>query len=89
MIKLIFLNSLVDVSHAGDGQLEVLVENGSIPCNIVQTSNGHFSVTFVPREAKVHQIVVKFNGQQVKGEHFLIDFKESCPKLTQNQQEAH
>ncbi|ESO02631.1 hypothetical protein HELRODRAFT_161920 [Helobdella robusta] len=45
----------VDASQAGDGSVEAVVDGGV------------YSVTFMPKEAKVYNATVKFNGETVKG----------------------
>lgn len=64
------MSSAVDASQAGAGNLEIIVSvNGRNVPNYVQ-SEGHarFRVNFKPKEAAVHTLSVKFNGEPVPGE---------------------
>ena len=71
--KFFFFFSLVDTSQAGEGELEVLVEKGVVPCVVTaEGPRGQHTVTFVPKEAKVHSISVSFNGQVVRGEKIFV-----------------
>ncbi|MCL4126989.1 UNVERIFIED_CONTAM: hypothetical protein GTU68_013228, partial [Idotea baltica] len=62
----------IDASQAGAGNLEIIVSvNGRNVPNYVQ-SEGHarFRVNFKPKEAAVHTLSVKFNGEPVPGSPF-------------------
>ena len=58
---------LVDALQAGEGQLEILVNNGTIPNTVQMRSRGIFGMSFVPRDASVHNIDVRFNGVNIPG----------------------
>ena len=53
----------VDVNQAGEGQLEIMVNRGSVPNTVKMLRKGVFLVTFVPRDNREHQIDVKFNSE--------------------------
>jgi len=56
----------VDVSRAGEGQLEITVDHGSVPNNVRPVDKGQFVVTFTPRDARPHVVQITFNGEQCK-----------------------
>jgi len=56
----------VDVSRAGEGQLEITVDNGAVPNTAEPLDNGRFVVSFTPREARPHCLHITFNGEQCK-----------------------
>jgi len=56
----------VDVSRAGEGQLEITVDHGSVPNTVRPVDKGQFVVTFTPREARPHVVQITFNGEQCK-----------------------
>lgn len=59
----------VDVSQAGEGQLEIMVEcdGVTIPNTIKQEENGMFIVRFVPQSGGAHKVYMKFNEENVPG----------------------
>jgi len=69
----------IDASQAGAGNLEIIVSvNGRNVPNYVQ-SEGHarFRVNFKPKEAAVHTLSVKFNGEPVPGSPFKCRVSDS------------
>ena len=60
--------SLVDVTRAGEGQLEIMVNRGTVPNQVTQLRKGVFKVSFTPANAQPHHVDVKFNGEHVSGE---------------------
>jgi len=57
----------VDVNEAGEGQLEITVNKGSVPNSVRMLSTGVFQVSFVPREAKPHSVDIRFNSAPLPG----------------------
>ena len=55
----------VDVSQAGEGQLEIMVNGGSVPNSVRMISKGLFAVSFVPRELRPHLVDIRFNGEPI------------------------
>ena len=60
----------IDASSAGEGQLEIAINDGLIKNNVKQIKPGHYLVSFVPIKAELYTIEVKFNNELVPG----------CPK---------
>ncbi len=60
----------IDASSAGEGQLEIAVNDGQIKNNVRQIKPGHYSVTFLPLKQENYVVDVKFNQEVVPG----------CPK---------
>lgn len=56
----------VDVSRAGEGQLEIAVEHGTVPNQVRPIDKGQFAVSFTPREARPHVVQITFNEEQCK-----------------------
>lgn len=56
----------MDVSRAGEGQLEITVDHGSVPNNARPIDKDQFAVAFTPREARPHVVQITFNGEQCK-----------------------
>lgn len=63
----------VDVSQAGEGQLEIMINRGTVPNNARQVSKGLFSVSFIPREVRPHDIDIRFNGEPLPRKYTLFD----------------
>ena len=56
----------VDVTQAGEGQLEIMVNRGAVPNTVKMLRKGVFLVTFIPREPRNHMVDIKFNGELYK-----------------------
>ena len=58
----------VDASRAGEGQLEISINDGDVPNAVQVLGGGKCLVTYTPEEAITHEIEVTFNDEQVPGE---------------------
>lgn len=65
----------VDASEAGEGQLEIAVNEGEIPNQVQVLDNGKCIVNFVPEDSVPHVVDIKFNGHNVNGCPFVVDVK--------------
>lgn len=63
----------VDATQAGPGDLEIMVNGGSVPCNIQNRGERRFHVSFTPRTAMSYDIQVRFNGKEVAGGPWRVD----------------
>jgi filamin len=57
----------IDASSAGEGQLEIAVNDGLIKNQVKQIKPGLFSVTFLPMKQDNYIVDVKFNRELVPG----------------------
>ncbi len=57
----------IDASKAGEGQLEVDVNNGLVPNQVRSLGNSKFHFTFIPLLNEPHRVSIKFNGRQLSG----------------------
>jgi filamin len=57
----------IDVSDAGIGQLEIIIQEGRIPCTAWPIGTVQFDASFMPHESGRHLIDIKFNGLPVPG----------------------
>ncbi|KAK6633220.1 hypothetical protein RUM44_003821 [Polyplax serrata] len=57
----------IDGSGAGSGNLEILVNGGHVTSFVKNLGDQRFLASFVPHEALVHIIDIKFNGEVVPG----------------------
>lgn len=57
----------VDASLAGEGQLEISVNDGNVPNQVQVLGNGRCLVSFRPEAAVPHTIDIKFNDENVQG----------------------
>jgi len=55
----------VDVSQAGEGQLEITVNQGMVPNSVRALGKGLFAVTFTPRDTRPHLVDILFNGEPI------------------------
>lgn len=63
--------SAVDASAAGEGQLEISINEGEVPNHVQVVGGGRCLVSFTPEQAKSHFIDIKFNGETVNGCPFI------------------
>lgn len=56
----------VDASAAGEGQLEISINEGEVPNHVQVVGGGRCLVSFTPEQAKPHLIDIKFNGETVR-----------------------
>ena len=64
----------VDGSEAGSGNLEILVNGGHVTSFVRNLGQQRFLASFVPHQALVHMIEIKFNGEYVPGKVYLFFF---------------
>ncbi|XP_014668916.1 PREDICTED: filamin-A-like [Priapulus caudatus] len=67
---------IVDASDAGSGNLEIMVNNGMVHCDVSKLGNQKYQVSFVPSEAKAHVVELTFNKMGVQGSpwtHEVVD----------------
>jgi len=57
----------VDVNRAGEGELEIMVNKGTVANSVRIVSTGVFQVSFVPKEPKPHTVDIKFNSAPLPG----------------------
>lgn len=57
----------IDASEAGVGQLEIVIQDGRIPCDATSCGSCKFDASFLPKEPGRYTIDVKFNGVPVPG----------------------
>jgi filamin len=58
----------VDASKAGEGQLEVAINDGLVPNQVKALGSSKFLFTFIPKTNDPHIISIKFNGNQLPGQ---------------------
>ena len=56
------------MNRAGEGQLEISINDGDVPNAVQVLGGGKCLVTYTPEEAITHEIEVTFNDEQVSGE---------------------
>lgn len=67
----------VDASAAGEGQLEISINEGEVPNHVQVVGGGRCLVSFTPETAKSHYIDIKFNGEAVKGCPFICNVSDT------------
>ena len=56
---------------AGEGQLEISINDGDVPNAVQVLGGGKCLVTYTPEHPITHEIEVTFNGEQVPGKLLL------------------
>ncbi|KAJ8873544.1 hypothetical protein PR048_024362 [Dryococelus australis] len=67
----------VDASQAGEGQLEISINDGEVPNHVQVVGGGRCLVSFTPEQTKPHLIDIKFNGETVTGCPFVCSVSGS------------
>lgn len=62
----------IDALKAGEGQLEVAINNGQVPNKVKPLGKSKFHFTFLPTSNNLHRLSVKFNGRDIPGKQKLI-----------------
>lgn len=57
----------VDVTRAGEGQLEIMVNNGNLPNTVEMESAGVYKIAFVPEQAGKQYVDINFNKEPLPG----------------------
>lgn len=69
-MHIIYLSVVVDASQAGEGQLEIAVNDGEVPNQVQVLGNGKCTVSFKPESCIPHVVDIKFNRQNINGRCF-------------------
>lgn len=67
----------MDASAAGEGQLEISINEGEVPNHVQVVGGGRCLVSFTPEVAKPHYIDIKFNGEAVRGCPFVCNVSDT------------
>ncbi|XP_069676636.1 filamin-A isoform X2 [Periplaneta americana] len=67
----------VDASQAGEGQLEISINEGEVPNHVQVVGGGRCLVSFTPEQTKPHLIDIKFNGETVPGCPFVCSVSDT------------
>ena len=57
----------VDVRNAGEGQLEIMVNNGNLPNSVESDVTGVYRMSFVPETAGEQNVEIIFNKESHPG----------------------
>ena len=58
---------VVDVRKAGEGQLEIMVNNGTIPNTVQSDESGVYKMSFIPEDGGEQKVEIIFNQEQHPG----------------------
>ena len=64
----------VDASNAGEGQLEIAVNDGEVPNQVQVLGNGKCLISFIPELIMPHVVDIKFNNENVFGIKIFVIF---------------
>ena len=63
---------LIDASSAGEGQLEIAVNEGLVKNQVKQIKPGNYAVSFVPTKTESYTLDVKFNQENAPSRFFVF-----------------
>lgn len=66
----------MDASSAGEGQLEIAVNDGQVPNQVQVLGNGKCLISFMPELVMPHVVDIKFNNENVVGCPFMCQVDE-------------
>lgn len=72
----------METSQAGPGNLEVTVNGGLVPTSAQAQGPHTYAISFTPREATVHSVDLRFNGQDVPGSPFKCNVSPAAKILS-------
>lgn len=81
VLHVFFVVVAVDASAAGEGQLEISINEGEVPNHVQVVGGGRCLVSFTPEQAKPHYIDIKFNGETVNGCPFVCSVADTSRVL--------
>jgi filamin len=67
----------IDTSKAGIGQLEIVVQDGDVPCEAIAHGSSRFHVTFLPQKCGLYKIDIRFNRLTIPGKLFYFQKRKS------------
>ncbi|UJR14889.1 hypothetical protein I4U23_001873 [Adineta vaga] len=73
----------IDALKAGEGQLEVAINNGQVPNRVKPLGKSKFHFTFLPTSNNLHKLSIKFNGHDIPG------FPKECQVITSDDIKIH
>lgn len=63
----------IDAEDSGSGKMEILINNGDVPCEVQKKGTKQFTACFVPCAVGPHFIHMRFNGCEVVGSPWKVD----------------
>lgn len=63
----------IDAVDCGNGKLEILVNEGRIPCKVDKLNGRRYRASFAPTECGIHTIEMKFNCHTVNGSPWKVN----------------
>ncbi|KAH9526951.1 hypothetical protein DERF_001005 [Dermatophagoides farinae] len=69
-------NIQVDASSAGEGQLEIAINDGEVPNHVQVLGNGKCLISFKPESLVEHVVDIKFNNENIIGCPFVCRVQE-------------
>jgi len=84
----------IDVGEAGEGQLQIMVNNGNIPNEVDPLEAGRYKIKFIPTDAGQQVVDIRFNDIDVPGSPLkclaqdvtanILDLQALIPVQTEN-----
>ena len=69
----------IDASQAGVGNMEIMINKGQVQCGVQALGGRQFRATFVPEQARPHQVEIAFNTLPVPGSPWTIQVEDAIP----------
>jgi len=86
VVYIIALTVTVDAVESGTGELEIVINDGEVPCQVDHNGARKYVATFVPEDCMVHVVRILFNGVEVPGQQHCIQTEElnNCSVIINN-----
>jgi hypothetical protein len=62
----------VDANEAGNGKMEIMINDGEVPCKVENTGFRQYCASFTPTTAGPHMVQIRFNGHEIEGEYTFL-----------------
>lgn len=67
----------INAVDSGNGPMEILINDGKVPCKIVNLGNRQYRASFTPTEPVPHNIQIKFNEHEIIGSPWTVEVRSA------------
>lgn len=68
----------IDARAAGSGNLEIVINQGSVTCRVREMATRQFLAQFTPTQPAPHLIELKFNNEHIRGSPWNVPLRSSA-----------
>jgi filamin len=68
----------IDARAAGSGNLEIVINQGTVTCRVREMATRQFLAQFTPTQPVPHLIELKFNNEHIRGSPWNVPLRSSA-----------